>query len=141
MCWSGKINHSVTKLVADSDIPIFKVCRYSAISKMLVSYFQEFIYILGERYSQGELQTKKLTCGNLYMYSIDEGFHSYSSDCGVKFQVGLLAVIYPDHASFIYKSTKSVVVNGYIPKGAEYYDNGNGELVSTDIVLTEIAYE
>ena len=112
MCWST--TEPPKKLIAEEDIPIFKVCvESSRISDgtVVYSYFKYFPYNINEVY---KLNGQILPCNKGNCTEIDRGYHSYlETECKFK-------------------------VSGYIPKGSEYYVNEYGECVSNSICLTKI---
>ena len=136
MCWSTK-KPAVLKM-AEKDIAVFKVVEQ--VDEKLLSYCKGFPYEIGKLY-ETRIGDRKVKCGRL---CIEEGFHSYSNKCKwkpldqitdtihkVTFGNCVLAI----DISILYEHVK---VNCIIPKGALYYENEHGEIVSDKIIIKEI---
>lgn len=129
MCWTTK--KPIVRLIAKEDVPVFKICRN--ISGQICSYFKFYYYSLHFLYKQSEpLRIKAV-------YSIEEGFHSYSSKCVAQTQESVLYIKFENKEVFSYPYCDWVIlVEGIIPKGSEYLINEQGECVSNSIYLTKI---
>lgn len=139
MCWTTF--KTANKLIAEKDIPIFKVCvESSRISDgtVVYSYFKHYDYDLNKVYKlDGQLSL------NIRPSAIDihQGYHSYlETEC--KFErhsvFNQWIVLDKDSRYVCTYEGHSVRVSGYIPKGSEYYVNEYGECVSNSICLTKI---
>lgn len=129
MCWTSK--KPIVRLIAKEDVPIFKVCRN--ISGQICSYFKFYYYSLHFLYTQPEpLRIRAIN-------SIEEGFHSYSSQCTVEMRASVLHIKFKNKEVFAYPCCDWVIlIKGIIPKGSEYLINELGECVSNSIYLTKI---
>ena len=139
MCWTTF--KTPKRLIAEEDIPIFKVCVEASRvtnSTVVCSYFKRYDYDLNKVYKlDGQL--------SLYIRSkaidIHWGYHSYLEiECKFeKYPVfDQWAVMYKDSRYICAYEHFAVKVSGYIPKGSEYYVNEHGECVSNSICLTKI---
>ena len=153
MCWRGRSN----KKVADKDIKVYKVLLKYEDKYIPYFYSDKLAYEVGKCYKQ-EMDVNK----NSYLYTIRAGFHSYSientkikrAQVGnlIKYEIG--SVVYGDYFDEYYDvesdilhttnndlgdiSVKDVVhfVKCIIPKGAEYFENEEGLIVSNEIIVT-----
>ena len=129
MCWTTK--KPIVRLIAEKNVPVFKVCR--SLSGKICSFFKLYDYSLNLSYTQ--LEPLRIKAVN----SIEEGFHSYSSQCIAKIQGSVLCIKFENREIFSYPYYDWVIlVEGIIPKGSEYLINEHGECVSNSICLTEI---
>ena len=118
MCWDG-LNKPI---VAEEDIKVFKICLKQT-GKTLMSYFRTFVYEVGVEYSA----TFGIEIEDFGEIAIYEGLHSYSTECPIKFDTYIGKNRFIDY----YPPNESIVkVECVIPKGATYYENENGEIVS-----------
>lgn len=138
MCWITY--NKPDPVIASKDIPIYKIMYFKReylFKKKFISAFKDFQYKLGETYT-GQMGIPKLD--NIGRYYIDCGFHSYNP---------LVTYITKDHngSSMVIKCINKpvggfflwdnlVILYGYIPRGACYYENEDGECVSNAIKLT-----
>lgn len=133
MCWTGK----KIRKVALNDIPVYKIGFYEN-EKSSTSYFQRFIYEAGKKYSS-EVVLKCTYDDNVL---IKEGLHSYSFKTELERTTDFLIV-----------RNKLRYVEGYpineyklclakiyctIPRGAFYYENELGEIVSNELIIDNI---
>ncbi len=137
MCWIGKCDVKI----AEQDFYVYKIGRVS--DKGFSSLYQNFIYIPGvlneevkmspiiHNYNIHELMKD-------YYGMIYEGYHSYKDIAMPYSDLGL-------HSRTIYlgKIAENIRLNNIysiatfiIPKGSEYYENNNGEIVSSNIIYT-----
>lgn len=162
MCWISKT--PPVEEIAKVNIPVFKVCNEKeGEGNGVISYYEYFKYELNRTYSISSLSVIKSCCEDgpiVYIQFIDndgkitttanhsetitpleyriyQGFHSYSSECEYYNQYVGIKVFLENKLVGDYHYHKALVVKGYIPKGAKYYKNANGEIVSDAIVLTE----
>ena len=129
MCWTTK--KPIVRRIAEEDVPVFKVCR--DLSGQICSFFKFYDYSLNLLYTHREpLRIRAIN-------SIEEGFHSYSSQCTVTTQGSVLHIKFENKEVFSYPCYDWVIlVKGIIPKGSEYLINELGECVSNSIYLTKI---
>ncbi len=141
MCWTTF--ESPERLIAEEDIPIFKVCvEASEITDhaAVYSYFKQYPYKLDKVYKLDRRLSLDL---RLKARAVDiyYGYHSYlETECSFeKYPVfDQWAVMYKDSRYLCAYEHFAVKVSGYIPKGSEYYVNEQGECVSNSICLTKI---
>lgn len=128
MCWSTKNKNNATPIVAEKDIKAYKVL--TVMGNLISSPCQYFRWKLGELYEEDI----KVTTTELKTY-INNGFHS------LKYP--------PFHKDGFWHNgdkklfswgTYDVVFEVIIPKGSVYYENKDGEIVSTALKLKEIYY-
>lgn len=134
MCW---ITYKGAKCkTAEKDIRIFKVCSPSNSPEVLISAYREFEYTLNKIYSAEEELILTMYGKDTNYGKINKGFHSYSPNCSIKNET-IISIWYDRQFLGSYDSD-SIIVYGYIPKGAHYYLNEEGEYVSDKICLTNI---
>lgn len=147
MCWIGKN----CPIVADKDISVFKIGVQKKSSKKIYSYFQFMIYELGITYRSDIVKYDGLHDPDCI--TILEGLHSYSMDVAViqsknKYDGSsyIKAVIKRNGNEKLLEryclnnveEYKLVVMDCIIPKGATYYKNEDGEIVSNLIKFVKI---
>lgn len=139
MCWST--TEPPKRLIAEEDIPIFKVCvESSRISDgtVVYSYFKYFPYNINEVY---KLNGQILPCNKGNCTEIDRGYHSYlETECKFEeYQPFSRWVVRDKDLRYVCAYEHCAIkVSGYIPKDSEYYVNEQGECVSNSICLTRI---
>lgn len=121
MCWNG--NKEISPKIAETDIPVFKICTKSYDDKHVESKYLHFTYELGKLYTENVNPCIIFPEG---YQIINEAFHSYDIR---------LEVIY---GNMIDEYAGEIVVEGIIPKGATYYLNIFGEIASNQIILKKI---
>jgi len=157
MCWTKNASPlPPTPLVSDGTVKIFKVCKIR--QENLCGYFYtSFNYILDKEYQTTidvTYNEKRKT------YTGTQGFHSYdASKCKVKlFEIGSIfggikrvsvgVVTCLDKSLYkitsyllkdnYFKDESAYLIEGYLPKGTQYYVNEYGEIISDKIVLSKI---
>lgn len=160
MCWTSKT--PPVEQIAEVDIPIFKVCLEEE-SEGVISYYRYFKYELNHIYSVRKLSVVKKCRKDGHIvytqlingdgeiitishsseiitpleYRIYQGFHSYSSKCKFENRDIEIKVFSRNKLVGHYHYSKALVVKGYIPKGAKYYENEEGEVVSEQIKIVK----
>lgn len=139
MCWIGDTSKFE---IAKKDIPIYKVMEIVKDGNFL-SYFR------GAKYKKGTLVTSEIYKTGCSI--ITKALHSYSIKntkpeiCNntIFGEIVSLITILSTNGMMVedYGSTKSKLVLGYIPKGSVYCENGFGEIVSNQLVMTRICSE
>lgn len=136
MCWISK---EINRKVAEEDTFVFKMLIDTSHRQpnTLLSPICRYFYSIGENYSTLNRITVQWSRYE-QAYFINEGFHSYSTDCCVtgqldgssivKNQVGDIIGRYPYMEGYDF-----VIVSCIIPKGTTYYENEKGEVVSERI--------
>ena len=113
MCWESCVLY---KCKALNDFIVYKLVKFNTFNTCK-SLVYNYTYIFEKLYKlESPLRGKKLN----YEYMINEGFHSCAH---------LHSFIY------IEESLDTLVVECTIPKGATYYVNGRGEVVSDKIII------
>ena len=137
MCWVGKCNMKI----AGRDFYVYKLGRVS--DRSFRSLYQNFIYIPGVLNDEVKMRPV------IHNYSIHklleeqygmihEGYHSYKditmpySDLGSYSRIIYLGRIAEDIRLHNIYSIATFI----IPKGSRYYENDNGEIVSSNIIYT-----
>ena len=137
MCWVGKCDIKI----AERDFYVYKLGRVS--DKGFNSLYQDFLYI--PRVLNEKIKMRPIIHDyDIYklmkeQYSvIYEGYHSYRDIAMPYSDLGL-------HSRIIYlgKIAENIRLNNIysiaafiVPKGSKYYENNNGEIVSSDIIYT-----
>ena len=146
MCWISK---ELKPLTSDGNVKVFKVCKFKK-NTLCGYWYDSFKYKLNKEY-----QTKITIEFNLLhdFYEGTTGFHSYDASlCKVKLRnyVGIILLVYkcgenyvdklnfPSYSLSLLSETTSCLVEGYIPKGAQYHVNEYGEIISNKLVLEKI---
>lgn len=131
MCWIGKCDIKIAK----RDFYVYKLGNVS--DKGFKSLYQNFIYKPKEINKKFELNPIPLYNDKSF-YVIYEGYHSYKdivmpySDLRSCCRTIYLGKIKLSHYTYnIYHLATFIV-----PKGAKYYENKFGEIVSSEIVYT-----
>lgn len=129
MCWTSKPN--ATKQVAIKPIIVRKVMKKDCNNKIYSPY-------RNYRYFRFIPYFTKLEITRYSIYTkINRGFHSYSSECTLYYNIdssitvsinGQLLTDYPVGCKYVIKKF-------LIPPGATYYKNERGEIVSNCIIM------
>ena len=127
MCWIS--NNKPERLVAKEDIAVYKVVQISPDNKIL-SYFNDFPYKLGEIYD-ATITIKRYKDEYNDFYYIEQGFHSYKYK--LEIDPFLQIPLTYDRNGTKYYGDDIYGMLCIIPKGAEYYVNEFGDVVSTSI--------
>lgn len=147
MCWTGHLLSD--RHVATKDIPVYKIITHNGWSYS--GYYNYFAYAPRNTYHvTGGLHPHIIHKDSGYC-RVEQGFHSYSAN-----NTRLVLKLNEDcetHHAIIYVDDLTTYIDGYdercggrkiylmactIPKGAEYYENNNGEIVSETIYVKEI---
>ena len=148
MCWIGKFKLQT----AIEDIPIFKIVRKPYSSTHVKSVYTRFRYDLNYLYKLGNYKITAIDYVEGDEESeVDLAFHSYNPDLvSVTITGGIIFIRSTnredinntpsfgrslDYFTFIQSIVKA---EGFIPKGAQYCMNENGEYISNEIVLTKV---
>lgn len=139
MCWLGKIDK---RNILTEDVFCYKV-----LNPGFTSYYKNFQYSLNKLYTT-ELLIPQHNIGHLRLLTIEYGFHSYSTDCEFllkycKFSqsVKIYSKSYDDrgcHNIMLDSIVSGCLVYCQIPKGAECYENQDGEIVSNQIIIKNV---
>ena len=148
MCWYGKLS---SKQVAKKDIHCKKVIAYNPKEKYYYPYYVNRGKI--KRYEIGNTYTSNLEIRNIRMSqadslqhcNIEDGLHCYSWDVTVeanKVDKSLFAVICKEGVTYYWYDKLllryPVLVDCIIPKGATYYENDYGEIVTDILKLVKV---
>lgn len=129
MCWIS--NNKPNRLVAEEDITVYKVVQIALDDKIL-SYFNDFPYKLGEIYNT-TIAIKHYKDDYIDFYFIEQGFHSYNYHLEIGINPVTAFPITNDQNGTSYYGDDIYGMLCIIPKGAEYYVNEFGDVVSTSI--------
>lgn len=135
MCWTSDTN-PIPK-TADKDIICYKVFYIKDIKykirkflwiplwkegiEKLYSMYEEYEYVPYATNPKVNIRCKKRN-GIYSRWAIDKGYHSYST---------------LSRAAFVRCKISRLIVECTIPKGSVYYLNGNNEIVSSNIIVTD----
>lgn len=126
MCFLTK---NPQKRIAESDVTCYKVVYVH--KKRINSYVRAFPYELNKKYFQ-TIQFFK----NRFGSRADKGFHSYDK---VEYIFIKHYGLYIDSLSFQTDiNSNERIVKCIIPKGAVYYKNEYGEIISESIIIKKI---
>ena len=135
MCWRG---YSGSK-VAKRDIEVYKAMFKDG------KYYVPYFYSSSIAYEVGKLykQNMDVQSGG-YLYRVEAGFHSYSMEVTyvkrdrATNMYGVWSKVDKYFRGYYYDKLLNNVhfVKCIIPKGAEYFENEDGEIVSNMIIVT-----
>lgn len=141
MCWTTYKFPKRRK--AKKDVPIFKVLR----KHQRAFFYPEFEYTLGKKYKTTKMKNYLSILYEYYILkhsvtilkrsvTIHKAFHSYSGDLRLDITESDATIHLKNGRFEIYHDYEQpVVAYGVIPKGATYYVNEKGEIVSNEIIL------
>ena len=127
MCWV--IKTKPIKNIAEKDIICYKVFHFEDIFfeqfdrikiQKLYSEYMNFLYIPYKKQEHINLKIEN----DRIRYIIEEGYHSYSTFERAQYYIG-------------YNSNLKII-ECIIPKNSEYYVNYRDEVVSSNIIVTDI---
>lgn len=147
MCWKSKTEP--IKMVADKDIHVFKIANSPCTSLGVFPYFYNFNEIC---YKEGETYFQRMAANEPYYglfkeYIINLGFHSYALNnirlMGARSREIPLVATCAKKATSMHTSQKYniyglAIMLCVIPKGATYYVNSVGEIVSNKLKVERI---
>lgn len=149
MCWYGKL---LSKQVASKEIHCKKVIAYNTRDEYYFPYYVRYGDI--KRYEIGKTYTSNLGISNIRISqadflqhcNIEDGLHCYSWDVTVtanKVDNSAFAVTDKKGGRAYYwfdapQLRYPVLVDCIIPKGATYYENDYGEIVTDTLKLVKI---
>lgn len=130
MCW--KTRKTPIKQIAESDLKVYKILKY--VENYIISPIRGFIWELNKTYKT-ELDNPN--------YYIDErrnvincGFHSLLDSPKLHRTMFFASRIwYIKSSDIMLYSPNEYVFEAIIPKGSEYYENENGEIVSNQLKI------
>ena len=144
MCWSiNKIRYEkhpeMYHKFAFTDMTVYKI-GHSALGVFIPYFKRGYLYEAKKMYKKIKLKKEE----DFLSFFIDEGYHSYSEDCFYHYDKHTIMIY---NKTYIINSFKSFVINYInkynndvgifiIPKGTEYYENEDGEIVSSNIIWT-----
>jgi hypothetical protein len=138
MCWTGKLED---KRVADKSITVYKILAKRH-NNTYVAPYMETIYEVGEMYTISSLNPLKTAFGCSYI--INKGFHSFDKNCTVCYLPNYSTSVFGADGFFNcyitcwHAGDIAVIAKCTIPKGATYYRNYRGEIVSDTLIIDEI---
>lgn len=147
MCWITRKKENAIGRIAEKDINVYKIMY--EVKCNLYSWYNNFPYEVNTTY----IWNKKLKISRFFdCWTIEKGFHSYSNESTIISKENNRAF----GESFVVRSHNNnelcdsyFVSTGYclrnikkveciIPKGAIYYENEGGEIVSNQIKITNL---
>ena len=151
MCWTTYKEELATPRTADKGIKVFKVCRPTDDPNCAEPYYFNHYgdYKVGKTYFiYADVFVRQIKQPNLQTYyEIDRGYHSYNPE-KINVSVDESATTFLRNGAMNYSITCNdngayidyfflkrnlVKVDCTIPKGATYYENEKGEIVSNSI--------
>lgn len=131
MCWST--NLQLEKRTASKDIKVFKVGNI--VDGQLMSYYQGFYYDFNQPYRTDVIPTSYY--GSYFIY---QGFHSYNpKKCKyIKADTTGWWIVKSGRIDLDTYDSTTNIIECIVPKGAEYYQNEHGEIVSNQIIINKI---
>ena len=141
MCWTG---YRDCKQIAKKDIPCKKIIAYNKVFRTYTSWFTRNIdYSIGKTYSETIMvynRTGASWCRDIV--DIREGLHCFDDRLESKEKwVDVFRHIIIGSYSFEstqFATVMPVLVDCIIPKGATYYVNVRGEIVTNQLKLVKI---
>jgi hypothetical protein len=136
MCWAGKNNPQIAK----EDIKVFKVVIAGNNNSFFCSIYYKFMYRLGFVYSS-RIKKKLFDSAQI---KITKGIHSYSKYCKIAASKDLLfirnrmnneASIDVFSKYYLFSQQDFYRLECIIPKRSAYYENENGEIVSSRLKI------
>ena len=158
MCWTGKIDD---KKIAEKDIVCKKIITHG--NGKYFSYFRGMEYEFNKLY-EVELEMKVTESGHVLGNS---GLHCYSNEICVKrnerskelevsytscedkfgevclgsyFRSPVYRKVDEGECKKVCSMANPVLVECIVPKGAMYFENNVGEIISDQLILTKIVY-
>lgn len=128
MCWIS--TGLPTLLTAEKNLEILKVGIDNF--RGMCSPFRNFKYILGFLYKIDDVYALPING----RYEVNSGFHSYDPRILQTYKNYDSLIIAKGSLRIWTYGAHMSVFKGFIPKGAHYYSNMSGELVSDQIVIT-----
>ena len=151
MCWNTKIERFSKQKTADCDIPCFKVCHVGSLTGKAISPYHYKIYEEGVTYTEQMDEPEHLSPKGPFKslhdnWNISKGLHSYKGEnVEVKFEKYKKLIIARRFTSdtghsYTYRRLciEYRIVKCVIPKGAHYYENEKGELVSDSLKVISV---
>ena len=144
MCWridkkTFKKNPEKYHKIAEEDIVVYKF-GWESDGNFFPCYYLEFGYepnSINEKVSLKLIDKGERVCIGTYYNYIDEGYHSYSGECGIInsfYDIGVYSKNDNEKQFDFYQC--DTIGKFIIPKGTEYYENEDGEIVSSNIIWT-----
>lgn len=144
MCWYSR--NKPIRQIADKNIKVYKILQLAICeeSVFLSPYYHSRYVLHVMKDAPLDLPISHPTTA-IYPYTIDGGLHSYSHD--VRFvmsswmenRLDIYASISNDLIDWWPMETyRFKVMECIIPKGAKYYDNGNGLYVSNQLIPKKV---
>ena len=129
MCWCG---YKIQRRVAEKDIEVYKIGRVQ--DNRFNCEFQWYSYEKGVVNKELVLKEEPHWLGYI---TINEGYHSYKR-VSIRFNSlsGKVKYIYRGYIIQPYLDDLYDLATFIIPKGSIYYENLDGEIVSSNIVYT-----
>jgi hypothetical protein len=138
MCWYTNLDKHNKKKIATSDIDVCKV-GYGGPNGEFYPYYQASCFTYKANEVTEEIKLKMNKNKRFPKGFIEKGYHSYRCDkISIRYDIETnMIVIVPKNGCYgliTCDVANQIVGDFYIPKGSEYYENENGELVSSKLI-------
>lgn len=136
MCWTSTDNNiTANHRIAKENVPIYKMLI--DLHGELLAFYRNTPYVLNKLYEVTMETPSRMSFSD--SYTINVGLHCYSSKYRFRQCVWGISAFSPGFTRhMMYDSTHTVLAEGYIPSGTEYYINDSDEIVTSKLVLTKI---
>lgn len=113
---------------------------YKVVSYIMNSPIRGFHYNINEKNPKEKICVESYLNAEIPTYIINKGYHSYSNKVKIKKLKGInedITVIDGlKNGNLMVLQEYWKIYEAYIPFGAKYYENENGEIVSENLVIT-----
>ena len=133
--WAYTQNTKKYRKVADKDIFVYKI-GYKDGNGFSPYYRDEFIYNANMPNEEIKLYVNS---SQVFDFRVDEGYHSYSGKCELIksfYDICVYPKFYNERCLDYYDFDDPFIGEFIIPTGTEYYENEEGEIVSSNIIWT-----
>lgn len=126
MCWTAVNILDIIPKRAKTDIEVYKVV-----------YYKQYAPILNYVYSINE-EEPKIKMNVILPFYISRGYHSFSNKCKIEKIKNKLIIrsLYKEYCGLFLVGSMENIHKAIIPKGALYFINRAGEVVSNRIIVT-----
>lgn len=133
MCWVNK--WEAHKKIAKEDMIVYKVVLDN--NNVIASYYKNYMYLIGKLNPKVELEAIKnssIIDPDTVTYVISKGYHSYRHK--LKFDKDYQVIW---GINIYYRSLNCCIATCIIPKGSEYYESSDGQVVSNQLIIKEVS--
>ena len=124
--------------ISNKDIIVYKFGFLNDKKNFFPYHYKDFVYIKNRDNPVLKIVLIEEEISNKLFFNIKEGYHGYSENCKIYFNNDkgkIYSLFYNEIACTPY-NINSVIGMFLIPKGIEYYENDNGEIVSSQLIWT-----